>query len=45
MVLAIPAGMIHADNDTTRYLSSPLLATALSAVPEASRQVPQTGHA
>ena len=45
MVLAIRAGMVHAENDTTRRLATQLLATASNAVAEAPRQVPQTGHA
>ncbi len=45
MVLAVRAGMVHADNDTTGRLASQLLSTALNAVAEAPRQAPQTGHA
>ena len=45
MVLAVRAGMVHADNDTTDRLASELLSSALNAVAEAPRQVPQTGHA
>ena len=45
MVLAIRAGMVHADVDTTSHLASQLLSTALGAVADAPRQVPQTGHA
>ena len=45
MVLAIRAGMVHADGDTTSHLASQLLSTALGAVADAHRQVPQTGHA
>ena len=45
MVLAIRAGMVHADRDTTSHLASQLLSTALGAVADAPRQVPQTGHA
>ena len=45
MVLAVRAGMVHADNVTTDRLASELLLSALNAVAEAPRQVPQTGHA
>ncbi len=45
MVLAIRAGMVHADGDTTSHLALQLLSTALGAVADAPRQVPQTGHA
>ena len=44
MVFAVRAGMVHADNDTTDRLALELL-SALNAVAEAPRQVPQTGHA
>ncbi len=45
MVLAIRAGMVHAYGDTTSHLASQLLSTALGAVADAPRQMPQTGHA
>ncbi len=45
MVLAVRARMVHADNDTTARLSTQLLSTALTAVSEAPRKVPQTGNA
>ena len=45
MVLAIRARMVHAYGDTTSHLASQLLSTALGAVADAPRQVPQTGHA
>ena len=45
MVLAIRARMVHADGDTTSHLALQLLSTALGAVADAHRQVPQTGHA
>jgi hypothetical protein len=45
MVLAVRAGMVHADTNTTHRLALELLTTALSAVASAPRQVPQTGHA
>ena len=45
MVLAIRAGMVHAEVATTSHLASQLLSTALGAVADAHRQVPQTGHA
>ena len=45
MVLAIRARMVHADGDTASHLASQLLSTALGAVADAPRQVPQTGHA
>ena len=44
-VLAVRTGMVHANSDTTGRLASQLLSTALNAVAEAPRQVPQTGHA
>ena len=45
MVLAVRAGMVHADSNMTHQLASELLTTALNAVAEAPRQVPQIGHA
>ena len=45
MVLATRARMVHANSDVTGQLATQLLSTALKAVSEASRKVPQTGHA
>ena len=45
MVLATRAGIVHANSDTTGQLATQLLSTALKAVSEAPRQVPQAGNA
>ena len=45
MVLAVRAGMVHANSDTTRRLATQLLSRALDAVADAPRRVPQTGRA
>ncbi len=45
MVLATRAGIVHANSNTTALLATQLLSTALKAVSEAPRQVPQAGNA
>ncbi|MDJ0948848.1 MAG: hypothetical protein QNJ94_08000 [Alphaproteobacteria bacterium] len=45
MTLAIRAGMIHGAGSLTETLSIDLLRSALEAVADATRTVPQAGHA